>query len=213
MVFLPVNVGKSRLLYNNRDNMEIDKLTIGIDIDGVIVDYVNMILPLLSEVCNRPVSYQDLSCWDIGEALDITEETVEYIWQQVFDSDMLLNAKPIKGAIDSMSALARHDIWIITSRPPAMQEITVSWLDNWSVRYDHIVFENEKHAISSRNNINIFIEDSLEQACAIAEAGINALLYDQPWNQVETLPEKCTRIYDWPSILHFIDRYEKSGEK
>jgi len=184
-------------------------LTLGIDIDGVIADYANIMLPLLSDVCKRPVSYHDLSCWDIGEALNISGETVDYVWNQVLGSDLLLNARPIDGAITGMSGLSRHEIWIITSRPPDIEEITVSWLNNWRIKYDYIVFENEKHQISTRQNIDVFVEDNLEQACAIAEVGVDSLLFDQPWNQAATLPEKCTRIYNWNSILHFVDSYEK----
>lgn len=192
--------------------MALDKLTLGIDIDGVLVDYANMMLPLLSDVCRRPVSYPDLSCWDIGEALNISDETVEYIWQQVLGSDLLLNARPIDGAVTGMSELSRHEIWIITSRPPDMEEMTMSWLNNWRIKYDYIVFENEKHKISTRQSIDIFVEDNLEQARAIAEAGIASLLYDQPWNQSTSLPEKCTRIYNWGSVLNFVDMYEKPSD-
>ncbi len=54
------------------------RLVIGIDIDGVIADIGVVILPLLSEVCARPVLYQDLCSWDLGEALNIDEKTMTH---------------------------------------------------------------------------------------------------------------------------------------
>ncbi len=75
------------------------RLVIGIDIDGVIVDLGTAMLPLLSEVCARPVAYQDLCAWDLGEALSIGEETMNRTWKQLFDSGVLRYAPPIDGAI------------------------------------------------------------------------------------------------------------------
>ena len=49
-----------------------------ITIDGVIVDIGTAMLPLLSKVCKRPVSYQDLRYWNLGEALNVDEKTVSY---------------------------------------------------------------------------------------------------------------------------------------
>jgi hypothetical protein len=46
------------------------------DIDGVILDLGTTMLPLLSEVCARPAAYQDLCARDLGEALNIDEETM-----------------------------------------------------------------------------------------------------------------------------------------
>lgn len=58
-------------------------LRIGIDIDGVIVDLVSLMLPLLSKACGRPVSHQDIYCFDIGRALDIEEKMAD-VWAQVY---------------------------------------------------------------------------------------------------------------------------------
>ncbi len=46
------------------------RLVIGMDIDGVIVDFRSTILPMLSEVCARPILYQDLCSWDLGKSLN-----------------------------------------------------------------------------------------------------------------------------------------------
>ena len=91
------------------------QLNIGIDIDGVIVDLGTAILPTLSEVCNRPISYQDLCSWDLGEALSIDEKTMEYTWMQILESSILRNAPPIDGAIQALSKLSKHEIWLIAS--------------------------------------------------------------------------------------------------
>ena len=92
-------------------------LVIGMDIDGVIVDFGSIILPILSDVCARPILYQDLSMWDLGKALKIDEKTMAQTWQRILGSDLLRHAAPIKGAIEGLSALSKHEIWLVTSRP------------------------------------------------------------------------------------------------
>ncbi|MFC1943683.1 hypothetical protein ACFLWO_03810 [Chloroflexota bacterium] len=104
------------------------RLVIGVDIDEVIVDLGTAMLPLLSEVCSRPVAYHDLCSWDLGEALNISEETMNHVWTRLFDSDALRYAPPIDGAITGLSALSRHDIWLVTSRPMSTKSLTLSWL-------------------------------------------------------------------------------------
>ena len=110
------------------------------DIDGVIVDLGTAMLPFLSEVCARPVAYQDLCSWDLGEALSISEETMNRTWERLFDSDALRYAPPIDGAINGLSALSEHEIWLVTSRPISTQDLTLSWLHENRVHYDQIVF-------------------------------------------------------------------------
>ena len=87
------------------------------DIDGVIVDLGTAMLPLLSEVCAKPVAYKDLCSWDLGEALSIGQETMNHTWERLFDSDALRYAPPVDGAINGLSALSEHEIWLLPCLP------------------------------------------------------------------------------------------------
>ncbi|MFC2017701.1 hypothetical protein ACFLTQ_00145 [Chloroflexota bacterium] len=181
-----------------------ERLVIGVDIDGVIADLGTAMLPLLSEVCSRPVAYHDLSSWDLGQALSIDEVTMKRTWEQLFFSDALRYAPPIDGAIDSLSTLSEHEIWLVTSRPISTQDLTISWLHDNRVHYDQIVFNRRGDKLSVGPTFNIFIEDYLDEIITITEAGIFALLFDQPWNQTSRLPANCERVYDWNNILQSI---------
>ena len=188
------------------------RLVIGMDLDGVIVDYVTATLPLLSKVCNRPISYQDLRSRDLGEALNIDEKRVAYIWEQIIFTDLLRYAPPIKGAIPALSTLSGHDIWLVTGRPTSMQSLTVSWLNERNIKYDRIAFDSDKTAgkLSLERDCDVFVEDQLEVASVIAEAGVFTLLLDQPWNQASILPKNCERVPDWNAIVRLIKRLEEA---
>jgi uncharacterized HAD superfamily protein len=186
-------------------------LRIGIDVDGVIVDYVTASLPLLSEICGRPVSYQDFYSRNVGEVLNIDEKKETYFWEQVICSDLLRFAPPIKGAIAGLSKLDSHDIWIVTGRPTSMKSLTVSWLNENNIKYDRIVFDSDKTVgqLSVEQDCDVFVEDQLEVASVIAEAGIFTVLLDQPWNQTSVLAKNCIRVYDWNAIVMQISEFER----
>ena len=184
------------------------KLTIGLDIDGVIVDYAAVMLPLLSEVCRRPVSAEDIYTYDITECLNIDDKAAEYIWQQTLGTDLLVNAPPVEGAIDGLSELDGHEIWIVTGRPSTLQEITEEWLSRRKIKYDRIIFDRVMNKMLVGPAFNVFVEDFLEGARVIAEAGVFTLLFNQPWNQSPALPANCWRVRDWPSIVKIIDELQ-----
>ncbi len=181
------------------------RFVIGVDIDGVIVDIGTAMLPLLSEVCSRPVAYQDLCSWDLGEALSIGEETMNHTWKRLFDSDALKYAPPIDSAITGLSALSEHEIWLVTSRPISTQDLTLSWLHDNRVHYDQIVFTRRGNKLSVGPTFNVFVEDFLEETITIAKTGIFTILFDQPWNQTSKLPYNCKRAYNWDGVLQLIN--------
>jgi uncharacterized HAD superfamily protein len=174
-------------------------LKIAIDIDGVIVDLVTAMLPLLSKACGRPVHHEDIYCFDIGKALNI-ESKMQYIWDQVYHSDILQTAPPIKGAIMGLDKLSNHEIWLVTHRPKWTQQDTELWLKEKKIKYHRLEFVRSTKKLSVGPDFDVFLEDNLEQACAIAEAGIQAILLSHPWNTCTTLPEKCIRVSDWDAI-------------
>ena len=181
------------------------RFIIGIDIDGVIVDIGKAMLPLLCEASARPLEYDDLCSWNLGEALDINEETMNNIWTRFFDSDALRYAPPIDGAINGLSTLGQHEIWLVTSRPISTKGLTLSWLYNNRVHYDQIVFSRRGEKFSAGAAFDIFIEDFLEETTILAKTGISAILFNQPWNQSSILPKNCNRAYNWDDVLQLIN--------
>jgi uncharacterized HAD superfamily protein len=178
---------------------------IGVDIDGVILDLAAVILPFLSEACNRPLARHDLSSWDLCTTLDIDMETMDRVWKQLFYSDALRHAPPIDGAVNALSSLSDHEIWLVTSRPSTLEDLTLSWLRDNRVHYDHIVFSRRGNKYSAGPVFNVFIEDFLEETQAIASAGIFTILFNQPWNQSDHLPANCKRVCNWDEVLQLID--------
>lgn len=94
---------------------------------------------------------------------------------------------------------------MVTSRPISTQELTISWLNDNKVHYDQIVFDRRGDKLSVGPVFNVFVEDFLEETITISRAGIFTILYDQPWNQAQRLPDNCVRAYNWNSVLQLIN--------
>lgn len=193
------------------ESSEMKRLRIGIDIDGVIVDYVTASLPLLSQICDRPISYQDINSRDLTKALGMGKQAIAYFWRQVLFTELLQYAPPIKGVTKALSQLDGHKLWLFTGRPKHLKPLTESWLIGNSIVYNRIVFDSGKTVgkLSTERNCDVFIEDQLEVAAVLAEAGVFTILLDQPWNQTPILPRNCIRVFDWDSIILQINNFEK----
>jgi len=186
------------------------RLTIGVDIDGVIVDYAAVMLPVASEICGRPVTLQDLRSWDLMDALDINEEQFKRLWEATLGTDLLRYAPPIEGAIQGLSSLGKHEVWLVTARPASLQEVTLSWLAEYNARYDHIIHDRYGDKVQAGRGFDVFVEDHLDEAHNIAEAGVFSILMDQPWNQSPVLHPNCCRVFDWNSIITLVNKLEQA---
>lgn len=184
------------------------RLTIGLDIDGVIVDFAAVMLPVLSEVCRRQVTAEDICSYDISECLNLDDKSAEYVWQQTLGTDLLMDAPPVDGAVEGLKALDGHEIWIITGRPSTLRDLTESWLSIRNIRYDRIIFDRVINKMMVGPEFDVFVEDFLEGARVIAETGVFTLLFNQPWNQSKILPENCRRVYNWPAIVNLINEQQ-----
>jgi uncharacterized HAD superfamily protein len=76
------------------------------------------------------------------------------------------------------------------------------------------VFGSDKTAgkLSLERDCDVFVEDQLEVAGLLAEAGVFTLLLDHPWNQAPILPENCQRVSDWHAVVLGINKLESQRE-
>lgn len=116
----------------------------------------------------------------------------------------------VPGAAEGLARISAAGIKIvlITARPQwqykRLHSDTVYWLNREGMAYDLLLF--------SRNKVEAvyehvrpawpiaFVEDHPRNADAIAEAGIQVLLYDQPHNRHVSAKSGITRVASWTEI-------------
>lgn len=192
--------------------MRIESIKIGIDVDGVIVNLVGAMRPLLSKACGYTVTDDQIYCFDIGKALNIESE-MESIWDEVYNSGLLREAPALDGAIEGMSKIKEHYIWLITGRPKNTRKDTKYWLKRNGIKYDKLDVGSDYKGAICNKNIDIFIEDNFEQAQLTAKAGIYTLLFDHPWNRNEVINNRCKRVKSWNEVICEVKQFQKLAIK
>lgn len=181
-------------------------LKIGVDIDGVLADIVQRILPLLARECGREVTHDDIFCYRFSEALSIPEERVHALMEEVIAGGHFEAAPIIPGAAEALQALRQHAIWLVTSRPERVRDQTVRWLARHQVPYSCLLFAPALDKARRGDGFDLFVEDYLEGALALSSQGIPVLLFDRPWNQRPLLPANVQRVRDWQEVLAAVEQ-------
>lgn len=143
-------------------------------------------------------------------------EQTNLFWQKYF-IDMLTIARPKDCVSEIFKKLQKekNNIILITSRYEydessfIVRDYTQKWLAKNNIPYDKLVMNAQnKLDASKENNIDIFIDDSIEHCRNVKSGGITAFLYTSTCNQDIEVPD-LIRVYSWIQIY---DKYKKIKE-
>lgn len=161
-------------------------LSIGLDLDGVVYDFVRAHRNYLMNT-RDDLSVADLpepSSWNVWEHWQISR--VE--WQQSFAAGVAERAiftgghrYAYDGAIAAVRQLADagHTIHVVTHRPPEAVALTAEWLAEVGLPFTSLTFAKDKSTVP----VDVMIEDNVDNALAVVAAGSRAILMDRPWNR------------------------------
>lgn len=165
-------------------------MNLGIDIDGVLADSVPSFLNLLNLMFGKKWTPADITTYRFEDALGISEKDAAHFWKLFARQGGWGRIRPIKGAVEFCTRLARqHAIILVTGRPRHYVEIeTKAWLRQHKIAYDELIFvsSGQDKLSASRGAgqlLDLLIEDSYEYGKPLADAGIPVLLIDYPWNR------------------------------
>ena len=84
-----------------------------------------------------------------------------------------------------------HSIHIVTHRPAEAHATTRRWLREHNILHDSLTFSEDKTVVKT----DVFIDDRPENVEALLAKGVQAVLYDRPWNQhADGLPRVNTLV-------------------
>ena len=195
-------------------------MKIGIDIDDVLADS----LPYYTRAFNQRFGLQiDLAdaAWRIFDRFPwIPRQEAHDFFSELIEAGFFSSRPLLPGAKEAVESLAEdgHRLFIITGRSPADEPITRSWLTHVGLlsRFEAVMHkarepvDRHKSGAASELQLDVFIEDELAVATAVAEAAIPVLLFDRPWNQ-GVLPGNLRRVRSWTEALIQI-AYLNGGE-
>lgn len=192
-------------------------MRIGIDIDGVIADFVPSFLEFYNEKHGINIKVKDILHYDIHIAMGIDEKQLWKLMGEYWKTRYFNNIKPIKNSKKIINILKQdHELFIVTARIPPLFEYTEKWLKQYfSNCFTEIFYTGDfnqkgelKSDVCKKHKIDILVEDSLKISNQCAEQGIKVLLFDQSWNQIKKLHENITRVEDWKETLAIIEKLD-----
>lgn len=170
--------------------MKIDPASVAFDIDGVIADTMNLFLDIArSEYDIDWIRYQDITCYQLEDCLDLDINIIMAIFARIMDGDYTTPLKPIAGAPDVLARLGEqyNPLHFVTARPylgPIDGWLkTVLALDPPSIEIVATGSFDGKVDVLAKRDITYFVEDRLETCFSLQNAGIVPVLFRQPWNR------------------------------
>ncbi len=182
----------------------IDPTRLAFDIDGVIADTMHLFLDILGDHYDiHTVQYADITCYRLDHCLDLDGEVLEGAVARILDGRYRADLKPYPGAGSVLKRIARTTgrLLMVTARPDSGP--MAGWMDRLLDGQHHraqIVATGSYEAktdVLLANGVRWFVEDRLETCHLLKAAGIEPIVFRQPWNQQ---PHDFLEVASWQEL-------------
>ncbi len=168
----------------------IDPADVAFDVDGVIADTMSLFLDIArKEYGIEGIRAEDMTCYHLERCLDLDPGVIHSILDRILSGSYSGTLKPIDGCPAVLTRVARHrnPLLFVTAR--TQSELIQEWLqqmlplDRESVRVVATGTFDGKAAVLLEQGVRYFVEDRLETCFQLKDAGIEPVLFRQPWNR------------------------------
>lgn len=188
-------------------------MNIGIDIDDTISNTFERAVIYAEDFIKNELKREikvDVSKvvdhYYIRDMFGLTNEEAEAFWTKYY-TKIICNVEPKVLSAEMINKLKEegNKIVIITARwcdkGIDVVEISETWLKEHGINFDKIYTGIENKAeIAVKENIDLFIDDSIRNCEEVSSAGIKSYLFDSKINQHVNVPENIDRVYSWEEI-------------
>jgi len=188
----------------------IDPCLVAFDIDGVVADTMAVFVRLAHERYGLTnLSKQDMLCYNLYECLGLQKEIIDDLIRLTLDDRHTMQIPPVPGAPEVLMELAGiAPLRFITAR--LWSEPITQWLftilpgvPRERIRVIASGAPETKLDILNGLQIRYFVDDRIETCRRLKEAGIEPLLFDQPWNRNEPA-DGLIRIRNWIQLKSWL---------
>ena len=194
---------------------------VGIDLDGVVADYLQGVIPLMKEYYGLDPDF-NRTAYSIEELFGITSENRPQGMRKVLYEELhLFRSLPkLEKNIEQLTVLlkdAEKKVYFMTARGGShvVREDTIYWLTSRGFQFDDVFHTKDKAEFCKQARIHVMYEDEIGQLLSLQAAGIDTVIRNQPWNI--DLPEdpnlltrkkgKQFRVNNWQEAYNQIREY------
>jgi uncharacterized HAD superfamily protein len=184
----------------------------GIDLDGVVFDFVSAFMAFINKKENKSLAYSDITDYYWHNCIDWLDKDM---WNKHFNvfghSGGYARLPFYDGAKEGLTTLVDDpdtEVHIITQRPD-YSELDTLWAVglNFNISKHNITLSKACSLGGSKAwdviglGVDVFLDDANHNVFDVAEnTDAKVYLMDQPYNQGWTHP-KITRVKDWNEFL------------
>lgn len=186
--------------------MEMKKMRVLLDVDGIIADFAGAAAVLMSTVTGRTITVQDIIHWEVTEILDehhLRDACKEAMLQPGFCSSIEAYEDSL-AAVEKLSEVA--EVFYVTApmhKNPTWMPERVAWLERvLNADPRHIIFAYKKHIVDG----DVFVDDHPGNVESWLEhhPSKTALLWTRPYNASHS--PHLRRVTSWMEVLEEVSR-------
>lgn len=179
----------------------LDPRRVGFDFDGVIADVAEAFLRIACRdygCCT--ITIEDITSFELERCLPMEKEVVEAIFSTILHDSVGNDLQPLPGAIETLNHLGeRSPITVITARPvlqPVRDWFAAHCPARTARRIELIATgdHDNKESFIRKCGLRHFIDDRASTCRQLAAAGLEPIVYSQPWN---------SRQHDLPAVVNW----------
>ena len=171
-------------------------MNIGIDIDNVIADTFKDLSGFFNQFMGK-----EHSSHEVVSVMRKRKHLMLLYFFKAWRERVMTQVSLIEGAAETIQGWHKeHRIYLVTSRIRLFNRQTKEWLNRHYVPYHELHHAKETTKYEKVKNCAFFIEDSLDEAHALADHCEKVFLFDQPWNRVPLKKSNIIRVSGWQEI-------------
>ena len=159
------------------------RMTLGLDLDGVLADFNNAFARVLRQVTGREL-YGTFTTWEWMKAWGYTDEECARAWAAVKRSARFWEDLTPLADVSELSRLGARLVFVTNRIGETAQEQTERWLRRYGIADPRVILSADKGVWAALAQVDAFIDDKPENCRMVKEAlpSATVILLEQPWN-------------------------------
>lgn len=186
-----------------------NNLTINIDIDNTINDFISKFIEMYNKISNRNLFIYDVTDYDLSKVTGVPRDALVNLFFKNSQFYSMLNPLPWTYDVINKLCLNGHDVRFVTSINYEVIQPRIDFIKN-----SYPFIDPDKALIVTDNKNSIWADiviDDLPSHFNNRNSYCKYILFNQPWNFVTNEnPNACRyrRCNDWQAINDYLEELQ-----